>query len=455
MDDATKDLLLWGCFIFSGVQALGVILSFFGVTWDSLWSGSVKSETKSHRVPPILVTGCLSSAAAGFCLLLYGKHHPVWMAGVISIAVILIVIVWKYESRTHTGLLPQASSGQWKPKWQRLQWANAERERLEGEVRKWKDMYESLQKQPAKAEGNTHPIVTALQLEILQLSRDLQTLLRDAGPRPTLENTGPMKRGEDVKTWTQQRTVEADAWMEANGQWSRKFIYNYREHFAGRVKRLMNSLGATGRVVVSLEPYTNDIRPGDDFDQLISILMDFFVQLENPKPPKPRPALSVAMPVVPTLLSPLQSDAIQLSGELLDFLRRIGSPPAPKYTAEDIDKMTSAQMKTLINANDGDFLEAVEYYRPGEIAFTREGLENQLTSKWTRLLPWYQKLEATYSLEGFKDKVERLRNRFLLEGITDNVFLMPIEGKHGVERIRNIASKLWELAYKTGEKGIP
>ncbi len=151
-------------------------------------------------------------------------------------------------------------------------------------------------------------------------------------------------------------------------------------------------------------------------------------------------------------LSSLQIEAIHLASELLNFLKQIGSPPAPKYTAAEIDKMTSAQMKALINANDGDFLEAVEYYRPGEVAFTREGLENQLTSQWARLLPWYQKLEAAYALKGFKGKVETLRNRFLLEGIMDNVLLMPIEGKYGAERIRNIAAKLWELAYKIGEK---
>ncbi|MGD0415278.1 MAG: hypothetical protein ABSA80_08005 [Terriglobales bacterium] len=205
---------------------------------------------------------------------------------------------------------PAQPSGQGKPKWQRLQWANTERERLEGEVRKWKDMY-------------------------------------------TAENV--------AKTDFQKEMARANVRI-------------------GELETAQRSMSPQLR------------------------------------------------------LDPLQSDAIQLSGELLDFLRRLGPPPDPKYTSEDIEKMTSAQMKTLINAKDGDFLEAVEYYRPGEVAFTREGLENQPTSKWTRLLPWYQKLEATYSLEGFKDKVERLRNRFLLEGMTDNAFLMPIEGKNGVDK---------------------
>src|SRR5271169_1261027 len=105
-------------------------------------------------------------------------------------------------------------------------------------------------------------------------------------------------------------------------------------------------------------------------------------------------------------LSPLQIDALQLSGELLEFLETLGPPPAPKYTAHEFNNMPASQMRALIDAKDGDILEACEYYRPGELAFTRQMLENQITVHWTRLLPWYQKLEAAYMLKGFKEKVE-------------------------------------------------
>src|ERR1017187_2228451 len=162
--------------------------------------------------------------------------------------------------------------------------------------------------------------------------------------------------------------------------------------------------------------------------------------------------LQAAQPAQPGL-SPLQIEALQLSGELLAFLKQLGPPPAPKYTAHEFHNMPASQMKALIEAKDGDFLEACEYYRPGDTAFTRQRLENQITGRWMRLLPWYQKLEAAYTLKGFKEKVETLRNRFLLDGITDEVLLMPIEGKYGEQRIRNIAAKIWELAYKIGEKG--
>jgi hypothetical protein len=36
-------------------------------------------------------------------------------------------------------------------------------------------------------------------------------------------------------------------------------------------------------IVCPLEPYASDVRPGDDFQQLQRILMDFFIKLENRK----------------------------------------------------------------------------------------------------------------------------------------------------------------------------
>jgi hypothetical protein len=151
-------------------------------------------------------------------------------------------------------------------------------------------------------------------------------------------------------------------------------------------------------------------------------------------------------------LSPLQRDALQLSSELLGFINRLGPPPAPKYTAVDIAHMSASQMKAL--REDGDFLDALEYHNEGQVPFNRTQLESQLIARGSRLYTWYQKFAAAYALERFEAKVDTLRNRFLLEGLTDNVLLMPIEGKYGEDRVRNIAAKLWELAYKAGEKGI-
>ena len=96
-----------------------------------------------------------------------------------------------------------------------------------------------------------------------------------------------MKKGEDQKQWSEkERLAKSIAWTAERAEWERKFIYSYKEHFAGRRVRkdLRNHLGKTGRVVVSLDPSTDNIHNSTgDFEELIDILMDFFMQLENPK----------------------------------------------------------------------------------------------------------------------------------------------------------------------------
>ena len=133
-------------------------------------------------------------------------------------------------------------------------------------------------------ENSSMLLFTSLQREILQLERDLKQLLKDAGPAPELKskNPGPMPKGANVEMWMEERSIESNAWMGAYSEWARKIIYKYNQGFSERVKNVMNSLGATtGMVVVLLEPYTRDIRPGDDFQNLLDILLDFFVKLEG------------------------------------------------------------------------------------------------------------------------------------------------------------------------------
>lgn len=124
---------------------------------------------------------------------------------------------------------------------------------------------------------------TPLQTEILQLTRDLCQLMKDAGRPPTInrENLGPKKVGEDLFLWQTRQITIADEWTKEYAEWARKLIYSYRQKIADRVKGMMHSLGAdTGMVVTSLEPFTNDIRP-EDFNRLRDILLDFFVKLEG------------------------------------------------------------------------------------------------------------------------------------------------------------------------------
>jgi hypothetical protein len=251
------------------------------------------------------------------------KHGSLdWFAigGMFLVASLLAFLSFSKPKQSSEGK-PQ----QWKPAWQKLQWANAERERLQGEVRRWKEMYES----------TANPEIT----EEMRQSVAYQNKLIELG-----------------------RSIEG-------------------------------------------------------------------------------------------ILNPLQIEAIQLSAELLTFLKRLGPPPTPKYSAKDIENMPTAQMDALVRAEDGDFAEACEYYQGDGQLFiqTANSYSNKITARWKRLLPWYQKLAASYALE-LKDKVETMRNRFIIEGFTDEVLLLPIEGKGGEKRVRAIAAKLWELAYRVGEK---
>jgi hypothetical protein len=137
-------------------------------------------------------------------------------------------------------------------------------------------------------------LFTPIQREILDLVKDLRQLVKDAGPAPTLQTKmpGPMPKGANVQVWTELKKIESDEWMKEYSEWARKVIYSYRQHFAGRVKKFRDALGAsTGLVVVSLDTYTTDIRPGEDFYRLRDVLLGFLIELDKMKD-GPQPQLS-------------------------------------------------------------------------------------------------------------------------------------------------------------------
>lgn len=155
-------------------------------------------------------------------------------------------------------------------------------------------------------------------------------------------------------------------------------------------------------------------------------------------------------------LTPLQVDSLRLSMSLLEFLRQLGFPPQPRYTADELHGLPLSRSKELIESNDGAYFEACEYhFGNGHLHIeTAEGLQNLTMSRFMRLWPWYEKVKASYALD-FKDKVERIQHRFTIEGLMDDGLSLPVDGRDGVKNIKAIAAKLWELAYKVEEKGIP
>ena len=102
--------------------------------------------------------------------------------------------------------------------------------------------------------------------------------------------------------------------------------------------------------------------PPADTETQVSTMLKVYT-ISHPPPvkttlvqPEPKPDPLTA------LLSPLQRDALLLSERLLSFLEVQGSPPKPKYTREEIDKMSLAESRRLLDSNDGDYAFACEYH---------------------------------------------------------------------------------------------
>jgi hypothetical protein len=157
-----------------------------------------------------------------------------------------------------------------------------------------------------------------------------------------------------------------------------------------------------------------------------------------------------------SIFAPLQLEAVELSDALLSLLKRLGPPPEPKFTREQIDGMSAAETKRLIEAEDGDFAEACEYYF-GDGHFqprTADGLLNSMMARMYRLWPFYEKVKASYELE-LAPKVREIWNRFTVEELADDRLILPVDGRDGIKNIKTIAATLWELSYKLSEKTVP
>jgi hypothetical protein len=156
----------------------------------------------------------------------------------------------------------------------------------------------------------------------------------------------------------------------------------------------------------------------------------------------------------------LQTDALQLSTNLLKFLQQLGPAPTLKYTADDIRNMPPVRSRALVESNDADYAKACEVHfgedhpisNGSDFYLTAEGLHRGIMARYKMMDPWDERLKAAYALGDFGKKVEVLRHRFIVEGLDDDVLQLPITGRDGEKNVRAIAGKLWELSYKIGEK---
>lgn len=157
------------------------------------------------------------------------------------------------------------------------------------------------------------------------------------------------------------------------------------------------------------------------------------------------------------LFTTLQVDALSLSSRLLGFIEAQGKPPLPKYTREEIDRISLPESRRLIDAHDGDYAFACEYHFGQNfdkgMCDTAEQLAALMNARFMLMDPWYEKIRAGYDLE-FRTQVEQIHNRFAIEGLSDDVLKVPVQGRMGIENICAIAKRLWELAFKLREKAV-
>jgi len=209
----------------------------------------------------------------------------------------------------------------------------------------------------------------------------------------------------------------------------------------------LNSRRATG---ISEKEFTEQLaQTRQEISKEVSSLIGAAIHVPAPE--------TVSAPPVNLPVDQLQFDAISLSMKLLEFIEAQGEPPTPKYSKEQIHRMPTEEMRSLIIAKDKDFDFSCEYHFGGNLEEgapqTADELQKQIMARFTLLDPWYETVRAKYELE-YRTEVERMANRFAVEQLSDEILRVPVEGRMSREYIRAIAAKLWEMAYKVREKGI-
>jgi hypothetical protein len=152
-------------------------------------------------------------------------------------------------------------------------------------------------------------------------------------------------------------------------------------------------------------------------------------------------------------LNPLQVDMLQLSMDMVKFVRDAEPRPILKYSETDIEVMRAERMKELYLAKDPDFIEAMAFYDRTDLSITPEHHAAGLNVRYQRLFPWGQRVGAKYNNE-LRPRVETICNRLVAEGILENQATFTVTGYPDVDtQILGLANKLWQLAYQASAKG--
>lgn len=160
------------------------------------------------------------------------------------------------------------------------------------------------------------------------------------------------------------------------------------------------------------------------------------------------------------ILDSLQIDALHLAEELLGFAKEVGPPPWPKYSRDQIRGMSMPNARRLIEEDDRDYSLACEFWfgeRVDDPPNFRPDVESVVRGQLVRGSvqdPWIDKVRALFAERNFPSRIESVRNRFAIEGLSENDLNVPVGGLEARKAILRIAQELWMLAYKVREKEI-
>jgi hypothetical protein len=151
-------------------------------------------------------------------------------------------------------------------------------------------------------------------------------------------------------------------------------------------------------------------------------------------------------------LTPLQQRLLKLSADISKFLRELGPAPDPTYTKEKMNSLSSAEVKRLVETQDGDYAEASAFYADDDRLFIHpeQNVYSNIFRNCKRLYPWYERLRAEFAHQ-FRLTLEYQHRELLRAGIADVTLLTQVEGCKGVERARSIASRLWQSAFEAAK----
>jgi hypothetical protein len=140
---------------------------------------------------------------------------------------------------------PDVKSQKWKPAWQKLQWCNTERERLEAENVSLKK--ELVAVKTADSENQLGSLsFSPLQVRVFGIAKELQQFKNNFEPCPRITQFDGSQ--ESFERHIHDNRVLLEPWQERLG-------HAYASIFSRKVTDLIHELGAQGFDVSGLEPY--------------------------------------------------------------------------------------------------------------------------------------------------------------------------------------------------------